>query len=313
MASDVDPPSEALAVAEPRWQVAASLESSRVGEVILLDRHGQVIGPGRVRWAVVRSWLHAGLIGSGGAVVCGMLWGSLLAGAAVGVTFAALVGWQMRHQPAFRRALALAAAGRRDEARDAFEALAARRLPGAYRRLVDMQLAALSWQQGHLDDASERYDRLVTALGGGRGARGNPAFWLCAFQRVQLTAIRGDVERAVRMRAELEDAPDGDYFQVARIHTDLTLAFYRDSADDLPDDLYDWAKRALETNRLGSTVVLLGWAFWRRGDEEMARHMLREAPARLQGHFLADSAPEVHRWMEERAAAWGLGDEDDEL
>ena len=70
-------------------------------------------------------------------------------------------------------------------------------------------------------------------------------------------------------------------------------------ADRLPDDseLYEWAKAALRTSRFGVSVVLLAWAFRKRGDEDMAGHMLREAPARLETEFLAECAPKLAAWL----------------
>ncbi|HWN68050.1 MAG TPA: hypothetical protein VNM90_10460, partial [Haliangium sp.] len=109
--------------------------------------------------------------------------------------------------------------------------------------------------------------------------------------------------------------PHGSYFEMDRMLTDLLLAFHTGDADALQGDLYEWAKAALKTNRFGLNVVLLAWAFHHRGDNDMARMMLREAPARLAGHYLADSAPRVHAWMQAKRDEWKLDETDalDEL
>lgn len=44
--------------------------------------------------------------------------------------------------------------------------------------------------------------------------------------------------------------------------------------------LHQWAREALGRTGFGQILVSLAWAFDRRGDEAMARHLLAEAPAR---------------------------------
>jgi hypothetical protein len=113
------------------------------------------------------------------------------------------------------------------------------------------------------------------------------------------------------VRAELSAAPDGDYFRLARMLTDLTIAFHRGAADGLPDDLHDWAREALEMNRFGHGLVLLSWAYGARGDQDMAAHLLREAPDRLEASFLPECDPRLHAWMEEKRVAWKLDEPPD--
>jgi hypothetical protein len=125
---------------------------------------------------------------------------------------------------------------------------------------------------------------------------------VCSFDRAQLLAAMGRVDVARTARIELEQAPRGDYFTMELALTDLMIAFHSGSVVDLPDDqeLYDWAKSALRTSRFGVSVVLLAWAFKQRGDDDMAGHLLREAPARLETEFLAECAPKVQAWLTEQ-------------
>jgi hypothetical protein len=109
----------------------------------------------------------------------------------------------------------------------------------------------------------------------------------------------GKVEVAKTARVELEQAPRGDYFSMELALTDLMIAFHAGDVIGLPDDqeLYEWAKAALRTSRFGVSVVLLAWAFRQRGDEDMAGHMLREAPTRLETEFLKECAPRLEAWL----------------
>jgi hypothetical protein len=137
-------------------------------------------------------------------------------------------------------------------------------------------------------------------------------YWVCSFDRVQLLAAMGRLDTARTARAELEQAPRGDYFAMELALTDLMLAFHAGDVKLLPDDddLYEWAKAALRTSRFGVSVVLLAWAFGERGDADMAGHLLREAPSRLTTEFLPESAPQVSAWLDKRLA--DLPRDDDE-
>jgi hypothetical protein len=138
-------------------------------------------------------------------------------------------------------------------------------------------------------------------------------YWICTFDRVQLLAVMGKLADARAARAELEEAPRGDYFAMELALTDLTIAFHAGDPTLLPgdDELYEWAKAALRTSRFGASVVLLAWAFDQRGDQDMAQHMLREAPTRLETEFLPETAPKLHAWLSERLDK--VPTDDDEL
>lgn len=296
---------------EPAWRLARSLEEARVGEVMMLDQHGDVLSPRRIRWIWARSWLTAGAMGAALGVSSALLLGSATLGAgALGVYVGAFL-WQLRHRAALRRVLALCAAGRREEAQQALAALEDQRLPVHYRPILDMLDGNLAFLQGKFDHALACYERVIQRYRPGAQGTTHPIYWICAFNRVQLLASAGELERARQLRPELDSAPNGAYFEMDRMLTDLLLAFHTGDVDALEGDLYEWAKAALKTNRFGLNVVLLAWAFHRRGDDDMARMLLCEAPARLTGHYLADSAPRVHAWMEAKRAEWKIRDDDE--
>ncbi len=295
---------------EPSWQLARSLEEASVGQVMMLDQHGDVLSPGRIRWIWARSWLTAGAMGAALGMSSALLFGSaLFGGAAVGLYAGAFL-WQLRHRSALRRVLALCAAGRRDEAQRALDRLEAQKLPHQYRPIIDMLSGNLAFLRGEFEPALDRYEQVIQRYRPTGRQTPHPIYWICAFNRVQLLASSGQLERARELRPELDSAPHGAYFEMDRMLTDLLLAFHSGDDSGLDGDLYEWAKAALKTNRFGLNVVLLAWTFHRRGDDEMARMLLLEAPPRLSGHFLADSAPRVHAWMEAKRAEWQISDDE---
>ncbi len=295
------------------WRVSSSLDTAKPGEVLLLDDQGRVLGPRAMKRATLVGWGVVGSVVSVGAGAIGVLVGPI-AGAVVGVVTLGFLIWQLRHGREFQRALALASAGRRDEAYQIVEALERRQLGNQFPPFIDYLAGKLEWQRGHGDAALLRYDRALGALGRMRG-RGRGMYWICTFDRVQLLAAMGRIDAARAARAELDDSPRGDYFAMELALTDLMIAFHVGDATLLgtDDELYDWAKAALRTSRFGASVVLLAWAFDQRGDRDMAEHMLREAPARLETEFLAETTPKLHAWLEDRLTKLPAPDDDDEL
>jgi hypothetical protein len=278
---------------------ARSLASAEVGQVLYIDRTGDVLGPGRLRTRAAAVGLAAGGIAATGGLLYGFMFGPA-AGIGLTAAIAALVFWRSRHLRPFRAAVALLAAGQRDEGYAALLALESKSLSPRLRDAVAARLAAAAWLRGALDEAAQRYDRLLPRLARGRKAT---EYWLCGFQRAQLAAAQGDLERARRMQDELRSAPRGQIFELMEQSLALTVAFYADTPAVLPDDetLHGWVRAALGRTRFGGMLVTLSWAFHRRGDAGLAAHLLAEAPARLEGAFLADTFPKVQAWLDEHA------------
>lgn len=286
------------------WKVSNSLESARRGEVLILDNDGEVMSGSATRRASVRGWLAMGSIAGGAMLLTTVVLGSPVGGA-LGVAVAMLaVAWRARHGADLRRALALASAGRRDEALQIVRSIDARKPPAEVRPFVDYLMAKLEWQRGEFSTAAERYTRAIAALAPTKNGRGKGMYWICMVDRVQLAAAAGQTAQAKALFADLGDAPSGAYFRLEVALANLMYAFAADDDTVLPADeeLYDWAKEVLSTHRFGLNAVLLGWAFSRRGDEEMASHLLAEAPARLEVEHLADIAPAINEWFEGEGA-----------
>lgn len=278
------------------WRVSSSLDTAKPGEVLLLDDQGQVLPPRAMKRAAVVGWSVVGGLVVAGATAMAAIAGPIV-GLATGLATMATLAWHARAGREFRRALALASAGRRDDAIVAVAALEKRHLGEQFPPFIDYLAGKLEWQRGHFDAALRRYERARGILAQRRRHRG--MYWVCSFDRAQLLAAMGKVDFAKTARVELEQAPRGDYFAMELALTDLMIAFHADDSDALPDDaeLYDWAKAALRTSRFGVSVVLLAWAFGKRGETEMAGHLLREAPGRLETEFLAECAPKLAAWL----------------
>jgi tetratricopeptide (TPR) repeat protein len=288
------------------FRLASSLESATVGEVMAIDEKGQVVGPRNARMALMKYWaLMAALGGLGGSVVV-MAGAPILLGGMVFASALGLFAWELRRSPAIKRAVALAAAGHRDEAWDAFSALDRKHHPAPTRATIDYWMGNLAWQRGELDVALDRYERAARVSRQSRHMK--VTTWIVDFARAQLHAVRGEIDKAKLVRGQLADAPDGDYLRVARMLTDLAIAFHEGSAAQLPPDeeLYDWAKQVLSMSRFGQGAVLLAWAFSERGDRDMATMMLSEAPDRLRGSFPAETDAALYRWAKAKAAEWEL-------
>lgn len=295
--SDIDRPRS-----EPKLKLASSLQDARVGELMLLDNEGQVLDPRRRRWHNVTSWSIWLGMSAALAVTWGLLVESALLGGLLGAWFVATPFLRVRTLRRVQRAVALVAAGERDRARVAIDELLSKNTPKAYFPTLLFLRSKLAWQSGDHKDALDRYTNAMQRLHIERHPRNRVLYWACAFDRIQLLAVMGDIERARAAREEAEAAPHGDYFYMERMLADLMIGFHSDSLEPLPDieTLYDWAKDALRTNQFGLAVVLLAWAFDRHGEDEMTEHLLAEAPERLRATFFVEAVPAVHAWMQER-------------
>ena len=285
---------------EPKLRLASSLQDARVGELMLLDQDGQVLDPRRRRWHNAASWgiwlgMSAALAFAWAVVV-----ESALLGGIVGAWLVATPFWRMRTLRKVQRAVALVANGERDRACVAIDELLAGKLPRMYLPTLWFMRSKLAWQRGNFEEALGRYTEAMRQLESEKRWRNRVLYWACAYDRVQLLAVMGEIERARTAREEAEVAPRGDYFYMERMLADLMIAFHSESLEILPeiDTLYEWAKDALMTNQFGLAVVLLAWAFDQHGEREMVAHLLSEAPERLQSTFFAEAAPAVHAWMQ---------------
>ena len=290
-------PAETGSLSKPRrLKLAGSLASASVGEVVLLDREGQVMRPKPLAWYEARAWTIAGAVAGLGGMTIALAGLPGLVGIAFFASCLGFFAWDRRQLHDLHGAVALASAGYRDEAWARFEELSSRRFNPALRLQVQLVMASLAWQRGHRSDALRRYEHIADLTRHSR--RACQTYWLAQFASAQLLAIDGHQDRARRVVDHLTEAPHGDYFEWMRIVTSLAVAFHEDTTDDLPELLHDWAHTALEMNRSGYAIVGLAWAFHTRGDVEMATLMLQEAPSRLGAAFLPETDPALAAWFE---------------
>jgi hypothetical protein len=121
----------------------------------------------------------------------------------------------------------------------------------------------------------------------------------------------GQVDPRVAAQAAIDPRVlANDYGQLMTHGVQLDLAFHADVPGSLPDDaaLHEWARAALARTAFGLLLVQLAWAFHRRGDDDMARHLLAESSSRLPNGDaeLRLATPRVAAWAAAKRAAWGI-------
>lgn len=299
-----------------RLAIARSLADAAPGELVAVDRRGQTMTPGQVTAMKAASWTT--LVGCGAFV--GVLYGCLFspfAGVIAGIGLELMMLFKMRHWPAFRAAMAQVASCRWEAAHSALLELERKRLPPSQRRSAQVTLAALESIIGQPQQALDRVARAEAELSRRRGFAG--------VQRCQVAAIRagalatlGRFEEARRARDELvreaaaatggAGRQRGDYVEMLVQSTALQIAAAADTPEALPDDdtLHQWARAALGRTKFGEMLVSLAWVFHRRGDDDMSRHLLAEAPSRIPRSALEKTSPRLAAWAKETARAWGI-------
>ena len=299
-----------------RLAIARSLADAAPGEMVAVDRRGQTMTPRQVTVMKAASWTTLVVCGGFVGVLYGVLF-SPLVGLVAGIGLELLMLFKMRHWPAFRAAMVQVASGRWEAAHSALVELERKRLPAGQRRSTQVTLAALESIIGQPQQALDRVARADAALSKGRGGTG--------VQRCQMAAIRagalatlGRFEEARRARDELvreaaaatggADRRRGDYVEMLVQSTELQLAAAADTPEALPDGdtLHQWARAALGRTKFGEMLVSLAWVFHRRGDDDMARHLLAEAPSRIPRSTLDKTSPRLAAWAKETARAWGI-------
>jgi hypothetical protein len=299
-----------------RLPVARSLADAAPGEIVVVNPRGQSLTTRQVSASKAAHWA----IMVAGPAAVGVLYGALLSptiGVIAGATVQLLAVFKMRHWPALRAAIAHVAAYRWEEGHAALLALEQKRLPTVQRHTTQVLLSAVEHLLGQPQAA---YDRLTRATADTRAWRGSSHVLRCQVAALKADALStlGRFEEARRARDELlresADAtgaagrPRGDYLDMLVQGTELKIAADADTPDALPDDntLHGWARAALGRSRFGDMLVSLAWAFDRRGDDDMARHLLAEAPSRIARSSLPQTSPRLHAWAKDHAGAWGI-------
>jgi hypothetical protein len=303
-------------VSPSRLPVARSLADAVPGEIVVVNRRGQSMTTRQVNASKAAYWA---ILVAGPAAI-GVTYGALLSptvGVIAALAIQLLALSKMRHWPALRTAIAHAASYRWEEAHAALIALEHKRLPALQRQTVQALLASIEHLLGQPQQALDRLTRAQAEPG---AARGQSHVLRCqvAALKAETLATLGRFEEARRARDELgreaaaatgaADRPRGDYLDMLVQGTELKIAADADAPDALPDDnaLHGWARAALGRSRFGDMLVSLAWAFHRRGDDDMARHLLAEAPSRIPRSSLPQTSPRLHAFAQEKAREWGI-------
>lgn len=299
-----------------RLPTARSLADAGPGEMVVVDRRGQSLTGRQVAVSRAASWA----IIVAGPLTVGLMYGAMLSptvGIIAGAALQLLTAFRMRHWPALRAAIAYTVAYRWEEAHAALTALETKPLSAGQRHTTQVLLASLELLLGRPQQAIDRLERAHADLSKGRGSSHVLRCQVIALKAETLSTL-GRFDEARRDRDQLlrevdattgaSGRPRGDYLDMLVQGTELKIAADADTPDALPDDdtLHRWAKAALGRSRFGDMLVSLAWAFHRRGDDDMARHLLAEAPSRIPRSSLPQTAPRLHAWAQERAREWEI-------
>jgi hypothetical protein len=292
----------------PKPQIVGSLAEMQKGQLVYLDKHGRPMSTWKRRTRAALVWTYA----AGAWTAAGLSVGGL-AGVGLVVGGVAFTAYLLRLVPPIRAANALLASQRYEEALAAYQAIEARQLMPSVRRSVSGAIVGCELALGRPEAGLVRLDAILARTRRPWLAASQLNAWRLRMTRVQVLARLG---RLAEARRQLEDAgigigarlPASDFGQLITQLVTLELAFHEDAPARLPDDatLHEWARAALGRSGFGVGVILLAWAFHRRGDDEMAKHLLAEAPARLQSEHLGRVLPRLVEWADSQRVAWGL-------
>jgi tetratricopeptide (TPR) repeat protein len=111
--------------------------------------------------------------------------------------------------------------------------------------------------------------------------------------------LSGQVDEARREFEAAKFAPEADQILTGQSLGRVMFVLCDPSAEPpLEEELHDWARRALEYSHTGVEVAAIGWAFERRGDDEMARFLASEALDRIHYPYLATWWPALQQWLD---------------
>jgi tetratricopeptide (TPR) repeat protein len=287
--------------ARPRLRVASSIATARAGEILAVDKRGRVLGTRQRRWANVTGWaVLGGSVALNGGLYAAMF--SPTAGAVAALATAGFLYFRLRSWPAYRAAMALVAHSRWEEAHAELLRLNDKGLSRTTRRAARVTVGAIDQTLGRHQAALEWVDPVLADVGHTQTV----VRWQAETVRALALSQLGRLAEARRSLASFpSDGPE--YVELMRRGIALALAFEADAPESLPADevLHEWARAALLRSKFGGSLISLSWAFHRRGDDDMARHLLAESTSRIPRPSLATAQPRLHAWAEERRAAWG--------
>jgi hypothetical protein len=298
MADSRDPDDRSLALSErlPPAKVARNLQVASARELVYVDRNGRVRSPARLRAMQAASYgVMAGLLGGATAFYYATIGpAGIVVGGALALWFARVVGTGF----SLRDGLRLMVADRFEEAAVVFTRIARGRLvPRRLRAHAEHNLGHCRAIAGQHDEALALYRSAVARWGSGRGLRASLARRSEVFALINL----GRLTEARARLAALGPVPSGEYLRIQHWTLELYLALAEGEHTFSEDELYRRSRAALEITTAAALLGLLAWAYDRKGDEEMSRHLLDECLDRHFGPRISGSLPLLQRWLDQRS------------
>jgi hypothetical protein len=284
---------------------ARSLSTARVGQLLYVNEQGNVTRPTIALFRRILPWLLPVLVAPW---IFPEALPLLVAVTTLffPVSFVYLVFMWARPQRGIRRALARLSAGDLVGAEQAALLVANGSLIARLLRGNAWNIAgSVRFLRGDHREALVLTRRALSELPSRGGAR---VFSVIArLNEIQLLALTGEQASAheALTALEREGLPEGDLVRLQWIDTQLVLAFEADDTSTLPDDLDAWSRAVLDTNRFGSTLVLLAWALQQRGQPELVPVLLDVARDRLPECHIETAHPRLAAWYRDAKSASG--------
>lgn len=281
-------PSDNAIVRRYRETIARSPKDIKPGEAVIVNSQGVAFGRPRYQ-RIVSAWkfgIYGALVGG---VVLGIS-GFWLPGALLYLAGLAPV-WMAKYRRTGKLMAieVLVRQGNLEEGQRRLDAV-----PEARRR----NSVAYCWLAGSL--ASHRGD-YATALKWWREAFPRSKKVLREILKLSITKallLSDHIDEARREYEGVKFAPESDEVLTGQSLTRVMFALCDPSSSPSEETLHDWARQALEYSHTGVEVAAIGWAFERRGDEDMARFLAAEATTRLHYPYLATWWPSLHQWLD---------------
>ncbi|GEM_PF-4230337 len=271
--------------------LARSSKDIQRGEVVLLDRRGVAMKRSQTtRWIKAITYgLIAGQIA--GPVL--MLAGAWIPGALLYLgSLSIVLRAKYRGGGTLIAIETLIREGNIDEAQRRFDAVPElrRRNPLAY-----------CWLAGSLASHRGQYDSAITWW---REALGRAKDLQAERLKVSITKALLLLDRSKEARLLFDSVtmpPASDDVLTGMLFARVMFVLCDPATTASEDELHEWARRVLEYSHTGVELAAIGWAFERRGDEDMATFLATEAHERMHYRYLATWWPALQQWLDGRA------------
>ena len=296
---ELDEPTALAVRGSPKMKLSDSLKSAARDEFVYVSKRGEVRPSWRYQAGRVGTLIATVGVGGIGIALCFMAGTPFLS--VIYIITLLFVANLWRHGERLKRGATLVASDRLEDAEAELAPLtSARFVPKTVRALAWQNLGGVAARRSNHATALEYTRKCRTLLDGARWVPAGPWRWISRFNEALLLAQLGRIDEAKACVDGLKEAPEGEYFQILRMNVELMLAFERGDTGALPDDLFPWAKLALETTSAELALTLLAWAHFERRDDDMGSHLLDAARDRIDDDLFARVYPRVHTWLHRR-------------